>query len=111
MPFQVSGHAVTTKSSRLPHVAGCDGTFVVTAGVAFVAMTSSAEASVTYAAPASPRITAVKTPNFFEHVARKNGKQGIAVRKTVRDISPSHVQILLFTTPVSERLPRPLLNA
>jgi hypothetical protein len=96
MPFQVSGHAVTTKSSRLPHVAGCDGTFVVTAGVAFVAMTSSAEASVTYAAPASPRITAVETPNFFEHVARKNGKQGIAVRKTVRDISPSHVQILLL---------------
>jgi hypothetical protein len=36
---------VTTKSSRLLHVAGCDGAFVVTAGAAFVAMVLSADAS------------------------------------------------------------------
>src|SRR5258708_30685539 len=62
MPFQVSGQFVTTKSSRLPHVAGA---FVVTAGAAFVTMMSSADASVAYAAPASPKIIAAKTANFF----------------------------------------------
>src|SRR5258708_19460294 len=37
----------------------------VAAGVAFVAMMSSADASVAYAAPASPKIIAVETANFF----------------------------------------------
>jgi hypothetical protein len=46
MPFQVNGQLVTTKSSRLPHVVGCDGAFVVTVGAAFVTMMSSADAPV-----------------------------------------------------------------
>src|SRR6266849_2384946 len=62
MPFQVSGQLVTTKSSRLPHVAGA---FAVAAGAAFVTMMSSADASVAYAAPASPKIIDAKTPTFF----------------------------------------------
>jgi hypothetical protein len=62
MPFQVSGQAVTTKSSRLLHVAGA---FVVAAGTAFVAMMSSAKAAVAYAAPASPKIIDAKTPILF----------------------------------------------
>src|SRR3981081_2392562 len=65
MPFQVSGQFVTTKSSRLPHVAGGGGAFVVKAGAAFVAMVSSADASAAYATPTSPRNIAVETPNFF----------------------------------------------
>src|SRR5580704_3638661 len=65
MPFQLSGQAVTTKSSRLLHVAGCDRAFVVAAGTAFAAMMSSADASVAYAAPASPKIIDAKTPTFF----------------------------------------------
>jgi hypothetical protein len=46
MPFQVSGQAVTTKSSKLLHVAGGEGAAVLSAGAAFVAMMSPAEASV-----------------------------------------------------------------
>jgi hypothetical protein len=46
MPFQVSGQFVTTKSSRLSQVAGCEGAFVLSAGAAFVAMMSPADASV-----------------------------------------------------------------
>src|SRR6267378_4826438 len=65
MPFQVSGQLVTTKSSRLVHVAGCDGAFAVAAGAAFVAMMSSADASVAHATPASPKIIDAKTPTFF----------------------------------------------
>jgi hypothetical protein len=65
MPFQVSGQLVTTKSSRLVHVAGCDGAFAVAAGTAFVAMRSSADAFVAYAAPASPKIIDAETQNFF----------------------------------------------
>jgi hypothetical protein len=63
--YHVNGQLVTTKCSRLPHVAGCGGAFVVTAGAAFVIMMLSADASVAYAAPASPRIIAVETLNFF----------------------------------------------
>src|ERR1700722_7578146 len=62
MPFQVSGQAVTTKSSRLLHVAGA---IVVAAGTAFVTMMSSADAAVAYAAPTSPKIIDAKTPTFF----------------------------------------------
>jgi hypothetical protein len=65
MPLQVNGQPVTTKSSRLVHVAGSDGAFAVAAGAAFVAMMSSADASVAHAAPASPRIIAAETRNFF----------------------------------------------
>jgi hypothetical protein len=56
---------VTTKSSTLPHVAGGDAAFVVTAGAAFVGMVSSAAASVAQAAPSSPRIMTVQTASFF----------------------------------------------
>src|ERR1700730_5986462 len=66
MPFQLSGQAVTTKSSRLLHAAGGDATFVVAAGTAFVSMMmSSADASVAHAAPASPKIIDAKTPTLF----------------------------------------------
>src|SRR5258707_12888132 len=61
----VSGQFVATKSSRLPHVAGCDEAFVVAAGAAFVAMRSSADASGARAAPASPSIKAAETPKGF----------------------------------------------
>src|ERR1700720_4985848 len=46
MPFQVSGQLVTTKSSKLLHVAGGEGAAVLSAGAAFVAMMSPADASV-----------------------------------------------------------------
>src|ERR1700722_8372495 len=46
MPFQVSGQFVTTKSSRLLQLAGCNGAFVLTAGTAFVIKVSSADAPV-----------------------------------------------------------------
>jgi len=65
MPFQVNGQAVTTKSSTLLHVAGGSEALVVAAGTAFAAMMSSADASVAYAAPASPKIIDAKTPTFF----------------------------------------------
>src|ERR1700743_2408374 len=63
MPFQVNGQAGATNSSRLLHVCGCEG--AVAAGTAFVAMISSAEASVAYAAAASPTIIDAKIPPFF----------------------------------------------
>src|SRR5258708_15878434 len=72
MPFQVSGQLVTTKSSRLLHVAGCDGAFVLAAGVAFVVMMSSADASVAQAA----------------HDASRSRRPGIVVRQAVRAIAP-----------------------
>src|ERR1700730_6383500 len=71
MPFQVSGQAVATKSSRLLHVAGCDRAFVVAAGGAFVAMMSSA---------ADPS----------EHVASRRRKPAIAPSHAVRTIAPSY---------------------
>jgi hypothetical protein len=54
MPFQVSGHFVTTKSSKLVHVAGCGG--AVAEGAAFATAMSSADASVesTWAWPLPP---------------------------------------------------------
>src|ERR1700745_1552595 len=65
MPFQVNGQAVTIKSSRLLQVDGGSEAVVVAAGPAFVAMMSSAEASVAYTAPASPKIIDAKTPTIF----------------------------------------------
>src|ERR1700733_1755274 len=65
MPFQVNGQAVTTKSSRLLQVAGGSEAAVVAAGTAFVAMMSSAAASVAYTALASPKIIDAKTPTLF----------------------------------------------
>src|ERR1700739_2738897 len=62
MPFQVNGQSVTTKSSRLLHVAAWAGAFADAAGKAFVAMASSAAAS---AAPASPKMIAAETANIF----------------------------------------------
>src|SRR5258708_5498733 len=75
MPFQVSGELVTTKSSRLLHVAGCDGAFVLATGAAFVATTSSADASVAQA----------------EHDASRSRKPGIVVRQAVRAIALPYV--------------------
>src|SRR5258708_24386994 len=72
MPFQLSGQAVTTKSSRLLHVAGCDRAFVVAAGGAFVTMMSSAA-------------------DACEHVARRRREPVIAVRQAVRAIVPPTV--------------------
>src|SRR5260370_2305074 len=117
MPFQVNGQPVTTKPSRLVHVAGCDGAFVVTAGAAFVTVMSSADASVTYAAPASPRITAAETPNFFNMSRARTESRVLLYAKPCEPSRPPIVQILLLllqslTTPVAERPPhRPLLNA
>src|SRR5258708_12306785 len=77
MPFQVSGQLVTTKSSRLLHVAGCDGAFVLAAGVAFVVMMSSADASVAQA----------------EHDASRSRRPGIVVRQALRAIAPPYCQL------------------
>src|ERR1700726_1495368 len=73
MPFQVNGQAVTTKSSRLLHVAGCDRAFVVAAGCAFVTR-SSADAAGAYAAEASPRIIAMGIANLFVWFDPDRGK-------------------------------------
>src|SRR5258708_316256 len=77
MAFQVSGQLVTTKSSRLLHVAGCDGAFVLAAGVAFVVMMSSADASVAQA----------------EHDTSRSRRPGIVVRQAVRAIAPPYCQL------------------
>src|SRR5258706_16338743 len=88
MPFQVNGQAVRTKSSRLLHVAGCDRAFVVVAGAAFAAMMSSADASVAYAAPASPRMIAVGTPNFFMLAPLDRGRSGLRCKRpTLQNMS------------------------
>src|SRR6202043_430175 len=83
MPFQLNGQPVTTKSSRLLHVAGCDRAFVVAAGGAFVAMMSSAaDASDAYGAPASTSINPAETPNFFmlPPIARGRTKRATRAR-------------------------------
>src|SRR5437879_5279919 len=96
MPFQVNGQFVTTKSSRLPHVAGCGGAFAVTEGAAFAAMMSSADASVAHAAPASPSIIAVETPNFFmlPPPDRFESDRSSRCIQAVRAIAHSHRPIL-----------------
>ncbi len=85
MPFQVIGQFVTTKSSRLPHVAGCDGAFAPAASGAFVTMMSSADASVANAAPASRSI-----------------KPDLAVRQAMRAIAPSCRSMLYLPTQAAE---------
>src|SRR5216684_1927236 len=62
MPFQVSGQFVTANSSRLVHVAGWDGALVPAAGAAFVAMMSSAEASVAHTTSRSKPDIATRLP-------------------------------------------------
>src|SRR5260370_3641986 len=63
MSFQFNGQLVKIKSQTLPHVAG--GASFFAAGADFVTMLPSDNACVAYAAPASPRIIAAETPNFF----------------------------------------------
>src|ERR1700720_131230 len=70
MPLQVSGQFVTTKSSKLVHIGGCDGAFAVAAGAALVAMKSSAAET-------------------CEHVASRRREPVIAMRQAVRAIVPS----------------------
>src|SRR5258708_21424510 len=74
MPFQLSGQAVTTKSSRLLHVAACDRAFAAAAGAAFVTMMSSAA-------------------DACEHVASRRREPVIAVRQAVRAIVPPYCQL------------------
>src|ERR1700722_7780942 len=70
MPFQVRGQVVLMKSSKLVHAAGG-----AVAGGAFVTMRSPADASVAQAAPASARITAAGTANFFMSPPTQSGDE------------------------------------
>src|ERR1700716_3642365 len=88
MPFHVSGQLVTTKSSRVVQVAGCDGAFVDAAGAAFVTMSSAADAC--------------------EHVASKRREPVIAVRQAVQAIVPS---CRLLQIPPNQVAKRPLSAA
>jgi hypothetical protein len=93
MPFQVNGQAVTTKSSRLVHVAGCDRPFAVVVGAAFVGMMSSAA-------------------DTCEHVASRRKEPVIAVRQAVQAIVPPYRLLFKYYLPELLSDPcRPLLDA
>jgi hypothetical protein len=76
MPPQVSGQLVTTKSSKLVHVAGCDEVFAL-AGAALVATVSPADAS---AADASGQVASRRTEPVN------------AIRQAMRAIVPPYGQ-------------------
>ncbi len=93
MPPQVSGQLVTTKSSKLLHVAGCEGG--VAAGAALVAMVSAADAS---AADASG------------HVASRRREPVNAIRQAVRAIVSPYGQVSKYD-PLKLLATRPLPDA
>src|SRR5277367_6630387 len=85
MPFQVNGQFVTTKSSKLVHVGGWDGAFALTAGGAFVATMSSADAWVAHAAIKSIPVIAV--PQAMRAIAPS---VVLALRLRIRVVELSH---------------------